>query len=490
MAQRPTLTLWPGLAVAWSVLLIGSLLWPLAAPGILLHRDMAVISHPALSPSALGFGDLPARNAPQDGLLALTGTVMDASWFARGLLLLCAVLGCLGAVAVARLTHATKPATLLTIAITVANPFVVERLLQGQWSLVIAAWLLPGIAAWSIENHRLLLPAMWLASLTPTGAIAALVIALAAAYRRTTLAFGILLTLPWLVPSLLSAPPALPAGASSFAARAEHLVGTVGAVVGLGGIWNASAVPSSRESGFALAGVILFAILLTAARRVPARLLTVGALGIGGTILLAFAPGLAEFLVSHIPGAALFRDSHKLLLFALPAYAFLAAGLSRSLLVGAGIVLTVLQVWDAPMAVDKLRPAPEPPILARVQEAAQGRDVFVPGLGTLTQEGDVNPLAKAVSVVENGELRVDGTLVDAPSPRYLQATDRYARGDLDGLRALGIGAIYDGKLTELAPPERPQWRWWLGLSLLISWLLLGAMSLLGPVRARRAPAVP
>lgn len=481
--------MWPGAAVAWSVLLIGSLLWPLALPGALLHRDMAVLAHPALSASALGFGDLPARNAPQDGILALIGLAFDASIFARVLLLVAAVFGAVGAVAVARSVSASKPATILALTITLANPFVVERLLQGHWSLVIAAWLLPGIAVWSQQGRaHLLFPALWLASLTPTGCVVAVLVALTAAYRRATLAFGILLALPWLVPSMLTAPAPLPAGGSSFAVRAEHLVGTVGAVLGLGGIWNGVAVPTSRESGFALFGILLFLVLTTQLRRIPTGLAILAGCGIGGAILLAFVPGLSQALVSRVPGAALFRDSHKLLLFAIPAYVFLAVRLRPQALVYVGVVAAVLQVWDAPVAVAKLRPVPELPILAQVQEVAQGRDVFVPGLGTLTRTGDVHPLVKAVSAVENGELRVDGTLVDAPSPRFTEATAAYDRGDLERLRELGIGVIYDGHFTELAPPSRPGVRWWLGLLLLLSWLGLGVGSLLVPWLRRRGTA--
>ncbi|NMB23395.1 MAG: hypothetical protein GX983_08565, partial [Corynebacterium sp.] len=72
---------------AWVSLLLGSLLWPLAAPGELLLRDMAVVDDPALSLNALGFGDLPSRNAPQDGVLALVGVLpgfLPVSWAVRG----------------------------------------------------------------------------------------------------------------------------------------------------------------------------------------------------------------------------------------------------------------------------------------------------------------------------------------------------------------------------------------------------------------------
>ena len=46
---------------AWTTVLLGSLLWPLAAPGELLLRDMSVVDHPALSLNTLGFGDLPSK---------------------------------------------------------------------------------------------------------------------------------------------------------------------------------------------------------------------------------------------------------------------------------------------------------------------------------------------------------------------------------------------------------------------------------------------
>ncbi|WP_232621958.1 hypothetical protein [Corynebacterium glucuronolyticum] len=50
--------------------------WFLFLPGVLVHRDMVVVDHPALS--AWNFGTAPgvaARNAPQDGVLALVGLV-------------------------------------------------------------------------------------------------------------------------------------------------------------------------------------------------------------------------------------------------------------------------------------------------------------------------------------------------------------------------------------------------------------------------------
>ncbi|EEW51175.1 hypothetical protein HMPREF0290_0184, partial [Corynebacterium efficiens YS-314] len=194
---------------AWVSLLLGSLLWPLAAPGELLLRDMAVVDDPALTLGALGFGDLPSRNAPQDGVLALLALpgLIPVSWVVRVLLVAAGLAGAWGAMQLGRAQFA---------AVTVAlyNPFVVERLLQGHWSLVLAAWLLPLVVA--LRAHpRAQIVAMWAASLTPTGAVAAAVVAVATSRRRIlTAVFALLAWLPWLVPALLSTPTS--GGAQAF----------------------------------------------------------------------------------------------------------------------------------------------------------------------------------------------------------------------------------------------------------------------------------
>src|SRR5699024_6318971 len=135
--------------------------------------------------------------------------------------------------------------------------------------------------------------------------------------------------------------------AAAFAPRAEGRVGTPGALAGLGGIWNADAVPASREAGFAVAGVLLFALLLTAARRVPAPLLWRAGAGLGGAVAAWLAPGVVGWLVAAVPGAGLLRDASKLTVLALPAYVAAAAS-TRTWAAGLVLALTLLQVPDAP----------------------------------------------------------------------------------------------------------------------------------------------
>lgn len=459
-------------------MLIAALLWPLLAPGQLALRDMLVLDSPALSPGALGTGDLPARNAPQDGLLALLGTFLPASWVARALIVGGAVAGAVGAVWLARQQGAGRVATLAAVTLVLWNPFVVERLLQGHWSLVIAGWLLPLIAAAGLSGRTTVgWLALWAASLTPTGAVFALLtgVATARGRRLPTLVLGLLCCLPWLLPGLLGGGgTASAASAAAFAPRAEGYVGTLGALLGLGGIWNAEVVPASRELGFAVAGVLLFTLLLFSARHVPAPLLWLAGFGLGGAVLIWLLPAVAGWLFATVPGAGLLRDASKLVVLALPAYVAAAAS-TRTWVAGLVLALTLLQAPDTPVALAPLRPQPVTVDRALVERAA-GRDVLLVDEPVLTRRADgtvmLNPATRALSTVESGVLSVDGVLVDTPSPRWAAATAAWAERDLDRLAALGVGLVVtDGQVVETAAGPQPRWP---GLVLLAGWLLIPA----------------
>jgi hypothetical protein len=69
-------------------------------------------------------------------------------------------------------------------------------------------------------------------------------------------------SLPWLIPSLLRPVYADPAGVAAFAARADTPFGSVGSVTMLGGMWNASAVPSGYGGAWS---ALWLAVVITAA---------------------------------------------------------------------------------------------------------------------------------------------------------------------------------------------------------------------------------
>ncbi|MEV6215215.1 hypothetical protein [Nocardia sp. NPDC051833] len=177
------------------------------------------------------------------------------------------------------------------------------------------------------------------AGLTPTGSLLAAIIGLALVGRRAFLPATVLWVLtcaPWLTATALGsgAEPSDPAGVSAFAARAEPWLGTLGSLAGLGGIWNSEAVPATRTTPLALVGtVLLLGIVALGVRSVWAlgrngrALLVIAAVAIVLPALGATGPGLAvgEWLVVHVPGAGLLRDTQKYVALAMPAYALCAA---------------------------------------------------------------------------------------------------------------------------------------------------------------------
>ncbi|MFC4123741.1 hypothetical protein [Nocardia rhizosphaerae] len=176
------------------------------------------------------------------------------------------------------------------------------------------------------------------AGLTPTGSLLAAVIGLAlVGWRRfpAALLLWFATCAPWLTATALGsgAEPSDPAGVTAFAARAEPWLGTLGSLAGLGGIWNSEAVPASRTTPLAFLGTLLLLVIVALGAR------TVWASGRDGRTLLVIAcvavvlpalgatgAGIAvgEWLVVHVPGAGLLRDTQKYVALALPAYALCA----------------------------------------------------------------------------------------------------------------------------------------------------------------------
>ena len=470
---------------AWGVALVLAVCWPFVLPGEFLWRDMVLLDRPALSAAAFGAGDLPARNAPQDGVLALFG----GAWLARVFILAAASAS---AWVAGRWARESSPwAAAAAMACAVANPFVIERLLQGQWSLAVAAWLAPVIAWGCLSYHpRVAWLALWAASLTPTGGLFGGLIAVVCERERRWLFAGgsVLLWLPWLVPSLVAGSPTThgdpAAQAAAFAPRAEAYVGAVGSLLGFGGIWNAAAVPASREQGFALAGLAVAALAVLGAARLPRRelrpLAALAVLGMGLAILGALAPGLTAFAVEHVPGAGLLRDSSKLTLLALP---LAVAGIAslRQLPAALALCACLLQAPDAPRELAVLLPR-ETGIDRQLVEDLDGRLTFFADRSAMVPlDGGIalDPYSKAANKLDSGELTVDGINVEHPAPRYVGARAAGNTRDLARLEELGVGAVVEAGgivATTNAQPAPAPW----GLS--AAWC---ALPLLATLRSAR-----
>lgn len=329
---------------------------PLLAPGYLLLRDAVSTPRSYLSDAALGLTQAAPRALPQDFAIAVLTAAIDGGLLVKGVLMAGLFLAGLGAgrLAAALLPEAGRSGQLVATTMAVWNPYVAERLLQGHWSLLVGYGCLPWVAA-AVVRLRTREPllsdwaavAFWiaLAGLTPTGLLLAAVIALACVsvpgtgatrLRCTAWIFGVaaLSAAPWLVaPALNNALPSSP-GLAPFAARAEPGLGTLGSLAGLGGIWNAEAVPHSRTTGFALlATSVLLAVVACGVpavlRRAQAEsLLILAATAVLAPAALATGPGqaLLRALVETAPGLGVLRDGQKWVALAMPGYALAGAG--------------------------------------------------------------------------------------------------------------------------------------------------------------------
>ncbi|WP_245675931.1 hypothetical protein [Nocardia niwae] len=241
----------------------------------------------------------------------------------------------------------------------------------GRWTRRIAAAAQRGDIR-TASSWAALAGSLAAAGLTPTGALLAGVTAFALVHRRqlsATLALWLAASAPWLAATALSgagAEPSDPAGIAAFAARAEPGLGTLGSLAGLGGIWNSEAVPDSRTTPLAALGTLaLLAIVALGVRSVATggadpdnrhvrrASLLLAAVAILFPALGATAWGMhaLEWLVAHVPGAGLLRDTQKYAALAMPAYALCAA---------AGCAVTALRPAPAHASASANRPAPAP----------------------------------------------------------------------------------------------------------------------------------
>jgi hypothetical protein len=361
----------PGYALVLTVLVVA----PVLGPGYLLLRDAVSTPRSYLSDTALGLSEAAPRAVPQDFAVALASHALDGGIVVKALLIAGLWLAGSGA---ARLVAAVVPAAgaagrFVAITLAIWNPYVAERLLQGQWSLLVGYGCLPWVATAMLALRAadrsavpcLLGLATWtaLAGLTPTGLVLAAVVGLVCAFapgggrpRWLCAAAGaggaVVAALPWLTAWVLTPSGATPAWAqppalAAFAARAEPGLGRLGTLAGLGGIWNAAAVPPSRTTLFAvpaavvLLGVVALGLPAVLRRRAALPLLILAAMSVLVPAVLATGPGLGVLhaAVDAVPGLGLLRDGQKWVALAMPGYA----------LAGAGAVVT-LRRWLYPAA--------------------------------------------------------------------------------------------------------------------------------------------
>jgi hypothetical protein len=263
-----------GLGVGLGLLALG----PGLRRGFLLSYDMVIVPREPFTATMFGLAGGPPRAVPSDAVLAVLSRVLPADVAQKLVLLSIFVLACSGVAAL--LGREPWFARLASGVFYAWNPFVAERLLIGQWALLLGyaglPWALRAVITGPVASWRgagrlglALLPAA--VGGFAAMAISALVVMPAAvlapggpARRRISsvatalivLAVG---SLPWLVPSLLHPVYADPAGVAAFSARADTPFGSLGSLLMLGGIWNAQTVPAGYGGGWSALWLVLVA---------------------------------------------------------------------------------------------------------------------------------------------------------------------------------------------------------------------------------------
>nr|MDT0659979.1 hypothetical protein [Micromonospora sp. DSM 115978] len=338
-SQRDRLLL-HGAAAAVTLLVLA----PAVGPGHLLRYDMVFVPRQPLRADLIASADALPRAVPQDVVVSLASLIVPG-WLLQWIVLI-AVLW-FAAVGAGRLVPADRTLTRLVAAVGYAwTPFLAERLLLGQWGLLLAYAALPwlvgavfGLRAGQPGALPRVIVAAAASAITPTGGVLALVTTAVLllggngpnwrGWGRVAAGLGAVLALnaPWLAAAAITTAGGRsdPAGVAAFAARAENWAGPYLALAGTGGIWNAQTTPLSR--GSVIVPLVTVGLLALAAagfpvlrRRWPTGLATrFAALALGAFLLAAAGtlPGggpVMAWLVVEVPGAGLLRDGQKLLI--------------------------------------------------------------------------------------------------------------------------------------------------------------------------------
>jgi hypothetical protein len=333
---------WPALAgLGLGLLAVG----PGLGPGFLLSYDMVFVPRMPFSAALLGLTGGPPRAVPSDAFLAVATLAVPGEVLQKIVLLLIFVLACSGA---ARLLPDRAPlAARLAAGVCYAwNPYLAERLLIGQWALLLGYAGLPWVVralCTGPERPRsarllcVLIPAavggFAAMSVTAVAAVPAALIRGSGRVRRLAalLVIMTLLSLVWVVPSLVEGVTTDPRGVDAFAAHADTPFGRLGSLLMLSGIWNDQTVP--RGYGGWQSGVWLLVVVASLCGLLVARPRQLrDSLAVGGLAGLAIAsigitgPGRAALrgLVTAWPGFAVLQDGQQ---FVAPLALAVATGL-------------------------------------------------------------------------------------------------------------------------------------------------------------------
>jgi hypothetical protein len=501
-----------GLSVVLGVVALGPFL---LSRGFALRGDMVFVPRQPWKDAWLGWDGTTARFVPGDAVLSALTHLVPGDLVQKALLLGVFVLGGTGAgLLVRRHGHVARAAAIVVMC---WNPWVAERLLIGQWGVVVGYAALPWVVLAAVRVRdavaggvpllvcALAFTALWSPPSALLGVLAAGCVVVVRP-RRSALAAvsgaAVLVNLPWLLPSLLAASRVDAAGASfeAFVARGESAAGLLPSVLSMGGIWKTSVVPDERT----LVPVVLLSCVPVVAAAVGWRLRLAGstagstagerATGAGLALLAALSlllallpavPPLTEALDSaaaRLPALALLRDSHRFLgpavLVLLPGVAALTDHLwaRRPGAEAVRALAVLLAVWPAlclPSLAWGLRGAVEPVgypdewsvVADELATVDEGATVVLPwrggyrGFAWNERRAMLDPAPRFFDgeVLIDDRLFVGDTVLANEDPRLADVTEALEDDDAaEALSRLGVSAVLVHRDNGVADADVPE----------------------------------
>lgn len=354
-------------------LVLGMLaLGPALKPGFVLAYDMVFVPHPVFGPATFGLLGSAPRQVPSDAVVTALTALVPGDVVQKLLLLAIFMMACVSAAALVP-SERLLP-RLAAGACYTWNPFVAERLLIGQWAVLLGYAALPWVVRAAAEAGergggrrliRALVPAAigGFAAVLISGLTAVIVAASRGRAVGRVVPAIIVVSLPWLVTGLLRGLPADTSGVGAFAARADTPFGTLGSLLSLGGLWNAETVPSGYGS-IVPAGVWLGLVVMAVAGYAlwcrTAWWRGLGVAAIAGLLIAglgAAVPGLLRVAIGLWPAFAVLRDGQQ---YVAPLAVLIAVGFGVSV----DRMVRANQAWTAVGVLAVLAPIAVLPALA------------------------------------------------------------------------------------------------------------------------------
>ena len=312
-------------------------LGPALGRGVVLAYDLAWSPDPRLTPFALGTSTPAPRAVPSDAAGVVLGWVVGAGPAQALVLWGSLVMAGVGAARLARVLVPDVGAATGSVAALAAiwNPFVMERLVVGQWTVLLGYAAVPHLVITCLrvraDRSPVWAPALGLVACGLGGANTVVIGALAvggvllfprprwaALGLATAGALGV--SAVWALPAVTAGVRSATAGVAAFAARPDTPLGVVGSLVSGGGFWNPASHPASRDV-LLLAVVAMVAALVTVAaaaraanQRGQLAVLVPAVVGLLLAWMSAVDPfGVWSALVVVAPGGGVLRDAQKLL---------------------------------------------------------------------------------------------------------------------------------------------------------------------------------